>query len=82
MVTSVFDVGMANGTPPLQIVTAQAAGLPGSPNTGSDPNPSAAQGSSQTPMLWLFGALVVFVCGSGALTRRLASARRRAKTHA
>ena len=82
MVTSVFAVGMANGTPPLQIVTAQATGLPGSPNTGSDPNPSAAPGSSQAPMLWLFGALALFVCGSGALTRRLASARRKAKTHA
>ncbi len=79
MVTSVFAVGMANGTPPLQIVTAQAAGLPGSPNTGSDPNPSAAPGSPQAPMLWLFGALALVVFGSGALTRRLASAHRRAK---
>src|ERR1700680_3040213 len=32
MVTSVFAVGMANGTPPAQIVTAQTTGLPGSPH--------------------------------------------------
>jgi Domain of unknown function (DUF4397) len=82
MVTSVFAVGMANGTPPAQIVTAQTTGLPGSPNTGSDPNPSAAPGSSQSPMLWLFGVFALVVFGSGALTRRLANAHRRAKTRA
>lgn len=82
MVTSVFTVGMANGTPPAQIVTAQTAGLPGSPNTGSDPNSSAAPGSAQSPMLWLFGAFALVVFGSGALTRRLAKAHRRTKTHA
>ena len=82
MVTSVFTVGMANGTPPIQVVAAQATGLPGSPNTGSDPNPPAAPGSPQAPMLWLFGAVAVILFGSGALTRRLASARRRAKTRA
>ena len=80
MVTSVFAVGMANGTPPAQIVTAQTTGLPGSPNTGSDPNPSAAPGSSQSPMLWLFGVFALVVFGFGALTRRLANAHRRAKT--
>ena len=45
-------------------------------------NPSAAPGSSQSPMLWLFGVFALVVFGSGALTRRLANAHRRAKTRA
>lgn len=83
MITSVFAVGMANGTPPIQIVTAQTTGLPGSPNTGSDPNPSAApgSGSSQAPVFWLFGVVALLAFGSGALARRLTSAQRRAKAH-
>ena len=81
MITSVFAVGMANGTPPVQIVTAQTTGLPGSPNTGSDPNPSAAPGSSQVPVFWLFGVVALLAFGSGALTRRLTSAHRKAKAH-
>lgn len=83
MITSVFAVGMANGTPPIQIVTAQTTGLPGSPNTGSDPNPSAApgSGSSQVPVFWLFGVVALLAFGSGALARRLTSAQRRAKAH-
>lgn len=82
MITSVFAVGMANGTPPVQIVTAQTTGLPGSPNTGSDPHPSAVPGSPSSPVLWLFGAVALLVFGSGAFTRRLANAHRRAKRHA
>ncbi len=82
MITSVFAVGMANGTPPAQIVTAQTTGLPGSPNTGSDPNPSAAPGGPQSPMFWLFGAFALVAFGSGALSRRLAKAHRKAKTRA
>lgn len=83
MITSVFAVGMANGTPPIQIVTAQTTGLPGSPNTGSDPNLSAApgSGSSQMPVFWLFGVAALLAFGSGALTRRLTSAHRKAKAH-
>jgi len=83
MITSVFAVGMANGTPPVQIVTAQTTGLPGSPNTGSDPNPSAApgSGSSQVPVFWLFGIVALLAFGSGALTRRLTGAHRKAKAH-
>lgn len=82
MVTSVFAVGMFNGTPPVQVVTAQATGLPGTPQTGSDPNPGAAPGHPQTPILWLFGALALMVLGSGALTRHLAITHRKAKTNA
>ena len=37
-VTSVFTVGLVHGTPNIQLVTTQVHGLPGVPNTGSDPN--------------------------------------------
>src|SRR5438552_2193318 len=37
-VTSIFAVGLVNGTPNIQLVTSQVQGLPGVPNTGSDPN--------------------------------------------
>src|SRR5712691_11466128 len=37
-VTSIFAVGMVNGSPSIELVPAQASGLPGLPGTGSDPN--------------------------------------------
>lgn len=63
MVTSIFAVGVVNGTPAIQFVTAQAQGLPGVPQTGSDPNPGAILGNSQSPALWpwLIGALALLV---------------------
>lgn len=81
MITSVFAVGMANGTPPTQIITAQTTGLPGSPNTGSDPNPAAAPDNTQVPVFWLFGAVALVACGSGVFTRRRVLAHRRTKAH-
>src|SRR5712691_682821 len=48
-VTSVFTVGLVNGTPNIQLVTSQVQGLPGVPNTGSDPN-AFAQANNVQPL--------------------------------
>jgi len=70
MVTSIFAVGVVNGTPAIQFVTAQAQGLPGVPPTGSDPSPGAIIGDSQSLTLWpwLIGALTLLALGAGIAT--------------
>jgi Domain of unknown function (DUF4397) len=79
-VTSIFAVGLTNGTPQIEFVTAQVQGLPGVPPTGSDPNPNDAPVTSQslTPWMWLFAALALTVIGAAVATRRLALAHRQA----
>jgi len=47
-VASLFVVGMFNGAPKSALVTSQAQGLPGAPNTGSDPN-AVAQTNAVPP---------------------------------
>jgi len=80
MVTSIFVVGVFNGTPQLQFVTAQVAGLPSLPSTGSDPNPTTTTPGNSYPLTpWLFGVLALLVVGAGVATRRGALARRKAK---
>ena len=68
-VTSLFTVGLVNGTPNIQLVTSQANGTPGLPNTGSDPNPVPVATPS-TPLLqpWLLGVLLVVVMAIGAVS--------------
>src|SRR5437763_9557477 len=51
-VESLFVVGMFNGTPKSQLVTAQTAGLPGVPNTGSDPNAVSPPATAPSPLPW------------------------------
>ncbi len=78
-VTSIFAVGVINGTPQIEFVTAQVAGLPGVPLTGSDPNPNAVPSESQalSPWIWLFGVLALIgIGGAVVVTRRLALAHR------
>lgn len=72
-VTSVFAVGLLKGDPKLQFVAAQVTGMPGMPNTGSDPTSLPAQ---QMPIWLVLGGLAVLVLGSSAVAR-VATARRK-----
>ncbi len=71
-VTSIFAVGMANGTPKIELVPSQVNAVPGVPFTGSDPNPLPASNSVQAPTLalWLLPVLAAMLIGSGFFFRR------------
>jgi hypothetical protein len=56
-ITSIFAVGLFNGTPSFELISAQVNGLPQLPNTGSDPNTPALPAAGQPPTLWLIGLL-------------------------
>jgi len=60
-VTSIFSVGLVNGTPKFQLVTSQVPGTPNWPGTGSDPNPLPT--NSQPSNLWLLWTLVLGIVG-------------------
>ena len=74
MVASLFVVGMFNGSPKSELVTSQTAGLPGVPNTGSDPNAvsqgDAAHGQPLVPWPWPLGIASLLFVGSGFFIRR------------
>ncbi|HEX7733609.1 MAG TPA: DUF4397 domain-containing protein [Ktedonobacteraceae bacterium] len=72
-VTSIFAVGMFNGTPGARLVSAQVAATPGMPDTGSDPAPLPSNGQWSTP--WLLVALTLMAIGGTLFTRRLLSSR-------
>ncbi len=76
-VESLFVVGMFNGTPKSQLVTAQTAGLPGVPNTGSDPNAvsSTAPAPSPLPWAWPVGIASLLLIGSGVFLRKVLAKR-------
>jgi Domain of unknown function (DUF4397) len=65
-VTSIFVVGMLNGNPSLELVPAQVPGLPGLPQTGSDPYALPASSQPTTPWSsWLLsGALMLALVGT------------------
>jgi hypothetical protein len=69
MVTSVFAVGILNGSPRIQFVSAQVAGIPGMPQTGSDPHAVIAPAHANMPPspLPLLGALALFLLAGFAL---------------
>ena len=71
-VTSIFLVGMANGTPKIELVPSQVNGVPGVPSTGSDPNPLPGTNSVQAPglALWLLPLIAAILIGSGVFLRR------------
>lgn len=72
MVTSIFAVGMFNGEPKAEIVTAQTAALPGLPQTGSNPAPLvSSDGQLSTP--WLLFALALVIAGCAFFARRVFS---------
>jgi hypothetical protein len=71
-VISVFSVGLFNGTPSIQLVSAQAKGIPGLPQTGSDPTPiDRAVAQPLTPWLTiLFVVGVLLIIGGKFATRK------------
>ncbi len=72
-VTSVFTIGLSNGTPKLEVVPAQVSGVPGLPGTGSDPDPSAATATNTQPILpWLLGALALIMLCASVVMRHVA----------
>jgi len=76
-VESLFVVGMFNGSPKSELVTAQTAGLPGVPNTGSDPN-AVLKGSSPQPFApwsWALGIGSLLFLSSGVFIRRVIAKR-------
>ncbi len=68
-VTSVFAIGLLNGHPKLELVSAQVAGIPHMPFTGSDPRPQPA--ASYPLPLWPVGLLVALVISAAIALQRL-----------
>ncbi len=68
-VTSIFAVGMFDGTPRAQLVSTQVAALPGLPQTGSNPFAFVTDGHLSTP--WLLIAIALVLVGGTFFTRRL-----------
>jgi hypothetical protein len=66
-ITSIFAVGLVNGTPNIQLVSTEANGTPSLPNTGSDPHAVASTSTSgwQAFTPWLLGILLIVVIGIG-----------------
>ncbi|HEY7122574.1 MAG TPA: DUF4397 domain-containing protein [Ktedonobacterales bacterium] len=56
-ITSLFAVGLVAGNPQFAVVSAQVDGVPGLPNTGSDPNPSVSPDNEQPFLPWTYGML-------------------------
>jgi hypothetical protein len=76
-VASLFVVGMFNGAPKSALVTAQTQGLPGAPDTGSDPNAVVQMTSAPPASLWTFPLVVVsLLLIAGAVYLRRASVKR------
>lgn len=78
-VTSIFAIGVINGTPQIEFVSAQVTGLPGVPPTGSDPNPDALPRDSQSSpqWIWMVGILTLLtISGAIVATRRLSLTQR------
>jgi Domain of unknown function (DUF4397) len=71
-VTSIFAVGLASGTPKIELVPAQVNGVPGVPSTGSDPRPLPDSVQSQALTLWLLSIIASVFIGAGIIFRRRA----------
>lgn len=67
-VTSIFAVGMLNGSPKFQLLSNQVPGLPGLPNTGSDPHASVP--ASQPLIPWAPASLALLLLSAGLILRR------------
>jgi Domain of unknown function (DUF4397) len=73
-VTSIFAVGMTNGSPKIELVPSQVSGVPGVPSTGSDPRPLPGVDTVQSQGLapWLLSIVASMFIGAGIIFRRKA----------
>lgn len=71
-VTSIFAIGLLDGTPKIQFVSEQVNGIPGLPGTGSDPNAAPPDGGvdAQSFTPWLLGMFAVIALAGWASRRR------------
>ena len=70
-IASLFIVGMFSGTPKSELVVSQATGLPGVPNTGSDPNAVAQVSTPGSLTFWAWPlGIALFLIGSAVFVRR------------
>jgi len=76
-VTSVFAVGLLNGSPSIRLVDAQVNGVPGMPGTGSDPHPLPGAQPSATPWLIAILALFVLAACTGMIVRHTPAVRQK-----
>ena len=67
-VTSVFAIGVVNGTPAIQLISTQVAGIPGVPGTGSDPN-AVVSAPTQPLGPWMFALAFFLVIMASCATR-------------
>ena len=74
-VTSIFVVGLANGSPRIELSPAQVSGVPGLPGTGSDPAPLPDIVQSQPIAPWMVAILLVVLLSASFLSRRFAYSR-------
>ena len=69
-VTSIFALGLLNGTPKIRLIAAQAQGVPGLPGTGSDPNAPASTSAPTFSWSLTIALLLCSLVGMGLLTFR------------
>lgn len=69
-VTSIFAVGMLNGNPKAQLITATTKGIPGLPQTGSDPVSADFATPAPVPAIWLVALLLLSMLGAGVVRYR------------
>lgn len=62
-VTSIFALGLLDGTPKIRLLASQAQGIPGLPGTGSDPNAPVNEPSPAA--LWGLSIAMLLCCLSG-----------------
>jgi len=67
-VTSVFAIGVVNGSPAIQLISAQVQGVPGMPGTGSDPE-AVVGSNTQSLGPWMFALVFFLVIVAGCATR-------------
>ncbi len=67
-VTSVFAIGVVNGSPAIQLISTQVQGIPGVPGTGSDPN-AIVSAPTQSLGPWLLALAFFLVIMASCATR-------------